>query len=92
MKKYALYFAFYATIFCFITQEVAAQKQIAFPGAEGYGRFHYKDNAKFCSNARGSLYEVIDHLITALDEDLIQNELYLTRPHPFVHVLFPKDH
>ena len=22
--------------------------------AEGYGRFHYLDNAKFCSNARGS--------------------------------------
>ncbi len=26
--------------------------------AEGYGRFHYLDNAKFCSNARGSLYVV----------------------------------
>ena len=33
--------------------------------AEGYGRFHYLDNAKFCSNARGSVYEVLDHLITA---------------------------
>ena len=45
--------------------------------AEGYGRFHYKDNAKFCSNSRGSCYEVIDHLITAFDEGLINNELYL---------------
>ncbi len=43
--------------------------------AEGYGRFHYLDNAKFCSNARGSCWEVVDHLITALDEGLISSEL-----------------
>ncbi len=39
--------------------------------AEGYGRFHYIDNAKFCSNARGSVWEVLDHLITAADEQLV---------------------
>lgn len=38
--------------------------------AEGYGRFHYLDNAKFCSNSRGSCWEVLDHLITAHDEDM----------------------
>lgn len=43
--------------------------------AEGYGRFHYLDNAKFCSNSRGSCYEVLDHLITAKDENLISVEL-----------------
>lgn len=43
--------------------------------AEGYGRFHYLDNAKFCGNARGSCYEVLDHLITAHDEELISDEL-----------------
>jgi four helix bundle protein len=43
--------------------------------AEGYGRFHYLDNAKFCSNARGSCWEVLDHLITASDEHLLANEL-----------------
>ena len=42
--------------------------------AEGYGRFHYADNAKFCSNARGSAWEVLDHLITAYDEKLISEE------------------
>jgi four helix bundle protein len=42
--------------------------------AEGYGRFHYLDNAKFCSNARGSCWEVLDHLITASDEQLISVE------------------
>jgi four helix bundle protein len=43
--------------------------------AEGYGRFHYKDNAKFCSNSRGSCWEVLDHLITANDENLIPSEI-----------------
>src|SRR5205809_3146900 len=43
--------------------------------SEGYGRFHYLDNAKFCSNARGSCYEILDHLITAHDEQLISEEL-----------------
>jgi four helix bundle protein len=43
--------------------------------AEGYGRFHYLDNAKFCSNARGSCCEVLDHLITARDEGMIGEEL-----------------
>ncbi len=40
--------------------------------AEGYGRFHEKDNARFCRIARGSLYETQDHLITACDEGLIE--------------------
>jgi len=43
--------------------------------AEGYGRFHYKDNAKFCSNSRGSCWEVLDHLITANDESFISTEI-----------------
>ena len=43
--------------------------------AEGYGRFHYLDNAKFCCNARGSAYEVLDHLITAHAENMIPDEM-----------------
>jgi four helix bundle protein len=43
--------------------------------AEGYGRFHYLDSAKFVNNARGSCWEVLDHLITARDEGLIVAEL-----------------
>lgn len=43
--------------------------------AEGYGRYHYLDNATFCSNARGSCHETLDHMITANDEDMIPNEL-----------------
>src|SRR6187397_2020654 len=43
--------------------------------AEGYGRFHYRDIYKFCSNARGSLFEVLDHLITANDDSYIDADL-----------------
>ncbi|MEA2039145.1 MAG: four helix bundle protein [Thermodesulfobacteriota bacterium] len=43
--------------------------------AEGYGRFHYLDNAKFCSNSRGSCWEVLDHLITAKDEGLVSRKI-----------------
>src|SRR6266550_7203452 len=52
--------------------------------AEGYGRFHYLDNARFCSNSRGSCWEVLDHLITASDEALISAEL-LGRGKALVH-------
>ncbi len=34
------------------------------------------DNAKFCSNARGSAYEVLDHLQAARDEGLIKEQLF----------------
>ncbi len=42
--------------------------------AEGYGRFHYMDNAKYCSNSRGSCWETLDHLITAHDEGFIADD------------------
>ena len=36
--------------------------------AEGHGRYNYKDNARFCRLARGSLAEVIDDLNVCIDE------------------------
>lgn len=47
--------------------------------AEGYGRFHYLDNAKFCSIARGSCHETLDHMITARDEEFISEESLAAR-------------
>jgi four helix bundle protein len=43
--------------------------------AEGHGRFHYADAAKFLLNARGSAAETIDHLIIALDSNFINEEI-----------------
>lgn len=55
-------------------QMLRAARSVTANIAEGYGRFHYLDNSKFCSNARGSLTEVLDHLITAHDEQLITSD------------------
>jgi four helix bundle protein len=35
--------------------------------AEGYGRFHYQETIQFCRQARGSLYELIDHCDVAVE-------------------------
>ncbi len=42
--------------------------------AEGYGRFHFQENIQFCRIGRGSLFEMIDHLLVALDEEYITQE------------------
>jgi four helix bundle protein len=57
-----------------IDQLKRASRSVTANIAEGHGRFHYQDNLKFCRNARGSLNEVLDHLICAHDELLITNE------------------
>jgi four helix bundle protein len=44
--------------------------------AEGFGRFHYRENLQFCRVSRGSLYELIDDLITSMDEGIINKEDY----------------
>lgn len=35
--------------------------------AEGFGRFSYRENVQFCRQARGSAFELRDHLIAATD-------------------------
>lgn len=42
--------------------------------AEGYGRFHYQENLQFCRQARGSLFETLDHLSVSLDEGYITED------------------
>ncbi|MEQ9383910.1 MAG: four helix bundle protein [Imperialibacter sp.] len=39
--------------------------------AEGYGRFHFQENIQFCRQGRGSLYETLDHLLIAKEEEYI---------------------
>ncbi len=56
-------------------QLVRASRSISANIAEGYGRYHYKENAKFCRIARGSLIEVLDHLICAFDCSIIDQEV-----------------
>lgn len=44
--------------------------------AEGYSRYSYQENLQSCRQSRGSLYEVRDHLTTALDARYISREKY----------------
>ena len=44
--------------------------------AEGFGRFHFKENLQFCRISRGSLFELIDDLITSVDGGFISKENY----------------
>ena len=43
--------------------------------SEGYGRFHYQENIQFCRIARGSLCESMNQVITARDENYIDEDL-----------------
>jgi four helix bundle protein len=42
--------------------------------AEGYGRYHYRENVQFCRQARGSLCELIDDINACRDESYISAE------------------
>jgi four helix bundle protein len=44
--------------------------------AEGYGRFSYQENMQFCRQSRGSVYELRDHLTTALDAGYLSRERF----------------
>ena len=43
---------------------------------EGWGRIHYPDSNKFYYNARGSVSEILDHLIEARDDGYIEENEY----------------
>ena len=42
--------------------------------AEGWGRYHYKENINFLRYSRGSFAEILDHSIEAKDCDSINTE------------------
>lgn len=44
--------------------------------SEGFGRHHLQENIQFCRISRGSLYEVNDDLLTALEEEYIDEKEY----------------
>ena len=42
--------------------------------AEGYGRFHFQENIQFCRQSRGSLFELIDHVLVAEECEYIDRD------------------
>jgi four helix bundle protein len=59
-----------------VSQMRRASRSVTHNLAEGYGRFHFKENIQFCRISRGSLYEIKDQLITALDEQYIDEKTF----------------
>lgn len=57
-----------------VDQMIRCSRSVTNNIAEGYGRFHYLDNAKFCRNSRGSLMELLDHLLIAQESEYITIE------------------
>lgn len=57
-------------------QVIRSSRSIGNNIAEGHGRFHYADAAKFLINARGSAAETIDHLVVALDNNFIDEKIF----------------
>ena len=56
-------------------QMIRASRSITANIAEGYGRYHFSDNMRFCRQSRGSIYELKDHLISCNDLGYIGYEL-----------------
>jgi len=58
-------------------QMIRASRSITANIAEGYGRYHFQDNIRFCRQSRGSIYELLDHIEVALECRYINNDEYL---------------
>jgi len=57
-------------------QMIRASRAVTANIAEGYGRYHFQENIQFCRQARGSVYELLDHLYTCLDENYISEDRF----------------
>jgi len=57
-------------------QLIRSSRSISSNIAEGYGRYHYQENIQFCRQARGSLNELLNDLITAYEEKYIDQSNY----------------
>ena len=58
-------------------QIIRSSRSVTANIAEGYGRYHYLENVKFCTYSRGSLDETKDHLTVALDEAFITEDQFI---------------
>ena len=56
------------------SQLVRASRSATANIAEGWGRYHYKDQIKFLINARGSVSEILDHILEAKNWNYISPE------------------
>ncbi len=58
-------------------QIVRSADSIALNIAEGYGRYHYKENRNFCFFSRGSQFETQAALVKAKTRSLVDEQTYI---------------
>ena len=52
-------------------QMIRAARSVTANRAEGFGRYHYQEFIQHMRMARGSVYELLDHLVVAVDNDYL---------------------
>ncbi|MEO7264536.1 MAG: four helix bundle protein [Ferruginibacter sp.] len=57
------------------SQVLRSSRSVTANIAEGFGRFHHQENIQYCRQSRGSLTETLEHMITALDEKFIKEDI-----------------
>lgn len=55
-------------------QMVRASRSVTNNISEGFGRFHYQENIQFCRVSRGSICEIQDDLVIALEEKYLTQD------------------
>ena len=63
--------------YALISQIRRSSRSISDNISEGFGRFHFQENIQFCRIARGSLCETLNQVITANDENYIDDEVLI---------------
>ncbi len=58
-------------------QLIRASRSITANLAEGHGRYHFQENIQFCRQARGSLFECLDHLTVCLENGYIKDKKFV---------------
>lgn len=61
-----------------VSQITRASRSVTNNIAEGFGRYHYQENIQYCRSSRGSLHELMDHLIICKEESYVNETEYKT--------------
>ncbi len=56
-------------------QIIRSSRSVTANIAEGFGRFHFQENIQYCRQARGSLFETLEHIYTAFDENYVDDKV-----------------
>ncbi len=59
-------------------QMIRAGRSVTANLAEGFGRYHYQESIQHMRMARGSIYELLDHLVVAVDNNYLGTDDFAT--------------